>query len=124
MLCIIRVLFILKRMSKNQIVYWHLYAYDDTLLFLAFKLILVYFQHIFIVYLMKLLVPMIICKLISLYKERFYIEETFPWKWVKSVIMDGNDLMVYDHIQETQVDCCLKNYFKHIRHYQSRVMSG
>ena len=78
MLCIIRGLFILKRMSKNQIIYWHLYAYDDTLLVLAYKLILVYFQHIFIVYLMKLLVPMIICKLIPLYKERFYIEETFP----------------------------------------------
>ena len=36
-------------MSKNQIVYRHLYAYadDDTLLVLAFKLILVYFQHTF-----------------------------------------------------------------------------
>ena len=32
-------------MSKNQIVYWHLYANDDTILVLAFKLILVYFQH-------------------------------------------------------------------------------
>ena len=41
----------LKRMSKNQIVYWHLYAYadGDTSLVLAFKLILVYFQHTFIV---------------------------------------------------------------------------
>ena len=36
-------------MSTNKIVYSHLYAYadDDTLLVLAFKLILVYFQHIF-----------------------------------------------------------------------------
>ena len=36
-------------MSTNQIEYWHLYAYadDDTLLVLAFKLILVYFQHTF-----------------------------------------------------------------------------
>ena len=36
-------------MSTNQIVYWHLYAYadDNTLLVLAFKLILVYFQHTF-----------------------------------------------------------------------------
>ena len=36
-------------MSKNQIVYWHLYAYayDYTLLLLAFKLILFYFQHTF-----------------------------------------------------------------------------
>ena len=36
-------------MSKNLIVCWHLYAYadDDTLLILAFKLSLVYFQHTF-----------------------------------------------------------------------------
>ena len=36
-------------MYKNQIVYGHVYAYadDDTLLVLAFKLILVYFQHPF-----------------------------------------------------------------------------
>ena len=36
-------------MSKNQIIYRHLYAYadDDTLLVLAFKLIVVYFQHTF-----------------------------------------------------------------------------
>ena len=36
-------------MSNNQIVYCHVYAYadDDTLLVLAFKLILVYFQHTF-----------------------------------------------------------------------------
>ena len=47
MLCIIRVCnqLFLKGMSKNQTVYCHLYAYDDTLLVLAFKLILVYFQH-------------------------------------------------------------------------------
>ena len=53
----------LKRMSKNQIVYRHLYAYadDDTLLVLAFKLILVYFQHTFYSNLMKLLEPLIIC---------------------------------------------------------------
>ena len=36
-------------MSTNQIVYCNLYAYaeDNTLLVLAFKLILVYFQHTF-----------------------------------------------------------------------------
>ena len=34
-------------MSKNQIVYLHLYADEDTLLVLAFNLILVYFQHTF-----------------------------------------------------------------------------
>ena len=36
-------------MSTNQILYRHLYAYadDDKLLVLAFKLILVYFQHTF-----------------------------------------------------------------------------
>ena len=52
MLCIIRVcnqLFFFNRMSTNQILYRHLYAYadDDKLLVLAFKLILVYFQHTF-----------------------------------------------------------------------------
>ena len=51
MLCIIRVCnqLFLKRMYNNQIVYRHLYAYadDDTLLVLAFKLTLVYFQHTF-----------------------------------------------------------------------------
>ena len=31
-----------------------------------------------ILYLMKLLVPRPFAKLISLYKERFYIKETFP----------------------------------------------
>ena len=36
-------------MSKTQIVYWQLYAYADydTLLVLAFKLIVSYFQHTF-----------------------------------------------------------------------------
>ena len=36
-------------MPKHQIVYWHLFVYadDDTLLVLAFKFILVYFQDTF-----------------------------------------------------------------------------
>ena len=62
-------------------------------LFQLLQTILVYYSIPFIVYLMKLLVPLIIAKLISLYKERFYIEETFPRIWVKSVVMDDNDLM-------------------------------
>ena len=56
--------------------------------------ILVYFQTTFYILFNETVSTFDhLLNLYHLYKESFYIEETFPWKWVKSVIMDDNDLM-------------------------------